>query len=285
MTISAVIPTFRRRDALLVALPNHLAMTGIDELVVVDDGSDDGTSQAVAALGLDRVTVIRHAVNRGLPAARNTGAAAAKGEWVIFLEDDCGFPDDYAVELLAVAAACGADVVGAPWVATATNEAARRSHERPVKTVGFLSPPWSFPVAPIETPFLPALALVRRDVFATLQYDERYTGNFYREETDFFVSAARAGFRVMLTPTTASWQLGGWDGGCKLPRLRYDTFATLNTWRFLRKHGRWLRSEGLLAHHPVIIELQFATPLVVRQLKRPLVALRDRARELRSPVP
>ncbi len=82
--ITAIVPTFRRREALLAALPNHLLLRDIAELVIVDDGSDDGTSEALAAIGFPRVRVIRHPVNRGLPAARNTGAQAATTDWVIF---------------------------------------------------------------------------------------------------------------------------------------------------------------------------------------------------------
>ncbi|WP_067829018.1 glycosyltransferase family 2 protein [Actinomadura kijaniata] len=56
------------------------------EIIVVDDGSADGTGDLARARGL---TVLRHERNRGLSAARNTGARAAKAPVVAFLDDDC----------------------------------------------------------------------------------------------------------------------------------------------------------------------------------------------------
>jgi GT2 family glycosyltransferase len=56
------------------------------EIIVVDDGSMDNTSEVARARG---ATVIRHAANRGVAAARNSGIAAATTPVVAFLDDDC----------------------------------------------------------------------------------------------------------------------------------------------------------------------------------------------------
>ena len=88
--ISIVIPT-RNRFALLTAraLRSALEQEGVEhEIVVVDDGSDDGTAARVAALEEPRVRVVRRERPGGMAAARNTGIAAARGEWVALLDDD-----------------------------------------------------------------------------------------------------------------------------------------------------------------------------------------------------
>jgi len=67
------------------------------QVIVVDDGSSDDTS---ATAGSHGVTVIRHEVNRGLAAARNTGIGAATAPVVAFLDDDCEPEPEWARELL-----------------------------------------------------------------------------------------------------------------------------------------------------------------------------------------
>ena len=67
------------------------------EVIVVDDGSTDATSEAGRAHG---AVVIRHRVNRGLAAARNTGLGAATAPVVAFLDDDCEPEPTWAQQLL-----------------------------------------------------------------------------------------------------------------------------------------------------------------------------------------
>src|SRR5205814_9848885 len=62
------------------------------EVIVVDDGSSDGTAATVAAFG-DRVRYLFQP-NAGVSAARNAGVDAATGEWLAFLDaDDWYYPD------------------------------------------------------------------------------------------------------------------------------------------------------------------------------------------------
>jgi uncharacterized membrane protein/glycosyltransferase involved in cell wall biosynthesis len=68
------------------------------EVVVVDDGSTDSTSSVARAHG---AIVIRHQVNRGLAAARNSGVRAATAPIVAFLDDDCEPEPEWAERLIA----------------------------------------------------------------------------------------------------------------------------------------------------------------------------------------
>ncbi|MFC7138069.1 glycosyltransferase family 2 protein [Halobaculum litoreum] len=71
------------------AIDSALAQTVDDiEVVVVDDGSEDDTEAVVTAYDDDRVRYLAHESNRGVSAARNTGLAAATGEYVAFLDSD-----------------------------------------------------------------------------------------------------------------------------------------------------------------------------------------------------
>jgi lipopolysaccharide exporter len=87
--ISVVIPTYNRAHTILRALESVLAQTlPVAEIIIVDDGSTDGTLDLLQSLPYrDRVRLIeiRHG---GAAAARNIGIRAATGDWVAFLDSD-----------------------------------------------------------------------------------------------------------------------------------------------------------------------------------------------------
>lgn len=85
--VSAVIPAYNSERFLPLAITSVLAQTYAPvECIVVDDGSRDGTARVAAGFG-DRVRYIRQD-NAGASAARNTGIAAARGEYIAFLDSD-----------------------------------------------------------------------------------------------------------------------------------------------------------------------------------------------------
>jgi hypothetical protein len=116
--VSVVIPTYNRERLLGQTLRSALAQRGVDfEILVVDDGSTDGTADDVAALGDHRVRLLRHQRPRGVATARNTGAAAAHGAWVAFLDDDDLWAPDKLARQLDAARTAGGD-----WVYAGTVE-------------------------------------------------------------------------------------------------------------------------------------------------------------------
>ncbi len=88
-TVSVVIPAYNCAHYLPRAIHSVTAQTvGNLEVIVVDDGSSDDPAGAVAAAADARVRVVVHEVNRGLPAARNTGIRSATGRYIAFLDAD-----------------------------------------------------------------------------------------------------------------------------------------------------------------------------------------------------
>jgi glycosyltransferase involved in cell wall biosynthesis len=88
--VTVVIPTHNRWDLLSTsALPSALGQKDIEvEVIVVDDGSTDTTAEALAGVSDPRLRVVRHDHARGVAPARNAGIAAARAEWIAFLDDD-----------------------------------------------------------------------------------------------------------------------------------------------------------------------------------------------------
>ncbi len=86
--VSVIIPTYNRLPMVQEAVESVLAQDFEDfELIVVDDGSTDGTAEVIRKYG-GRVRLIEHAHNRGVSAARNTGILHSRGKYIAFLDSD-----------------------------------------------------------------------------------------------------------------------------------------------------------------------------------------------------
>lgn len=85
--VSVVIPFYKGASTIARTIDSvHNQTVRPAEIVIVDDGSPETLPS-----GLERsvpLRVVRHERNRGIPAARNTGLAAACGEWVAFIDQD-----------------------------------------------------------------------------------------------------------------------------------------------------------------------------------------------------
>ena len=92
--ISIIIPVFNRERSIETAVRSVLGQTYPEfEIIVVDDGSKDNTSQVMGDLVRQdqRVRYVQHESNRGAQAARNTGIRIARGNWIGFLDSDDQF--------------------------------------------------------------------------------------------------------------------------------------------------------------------------------------------------
>jgi glycosyltransferase involved in cell wall biosynthesis len=87
--VSVVIPAFNRAASIGAAIASVLRQTWADfELIVVDDGSTDGTLEAAARVPDPRIRLVANPGNLGAAAARNTGIREARGAWVAFQDSD-----------------------------------------------------------------------------------------------------------------------------------------------------------------------------------------------------
>ena len=92
--ISVIIPTYNREKFVVKAIDSVLRQGVADlEIIVIDDGSTDGTRKALEAYGPNARCMFQE--NSGVSSARNAGIGVAQGVWVAFLDSDDEWTKDY----------------------------------------------------------------------------------------------------------------------------------------------------------------------------------------------
>lgn len=113
--ISIVIPMYNEEAAVaddLRGIQAAMDASGLDyEIIVVDDGSTDGSAQIVR--GFEGVHLLQHPRNRGTGAARTTGLRAARGEIVVMTDADGTYPNDQMPKLVELVQSGYSMVIGA----------------------------------------------------------------------------------------------------------------------------------------------------------------------------
>jgi glycosyltransferase involved in cell wall biosynthesis len=110
--ISVVLPTYNRAPTLPRAIDSVFGQTHRDwELIIVDDGSTDGTREVVASISDPRVRAYSHERNRGVTAAKNTGLDHVRCEWFTILDSDDEMTPDALASMLECAELTGATAV------------------------------------------------------------------------------------------------------------------------------------------------------------------------------
>ena len=94
--LSVIVPAYNEAKTIRQIL-EKINSVGIDkEIIVVDDGSCDGTEKILEDIKYDNLKIIHHSSNRGKGAAFLTGLAHARGEFVIIQDADLEYePEDY----------------------------------------------------------------------------------------------------------------------------------------------------------------------------------------------
>ena len=253
--VSVVIPTRDRAALLETTLRSVLWQVDVDlEVIVVDDGSRDATTEVIAGSQDERVTLVRREEPHGLAAARNLGAGRASGGWLGFVDDD----DAWAPEKLARQVRA-ADEADRGWVYVGTvavgNELEIVSGRPPP------SPPAVMAALPRFNP-VPgggSNVVLRRDLFQRVGgFDERLAAcedwelwaRLAREGLPAAVPEPLMGYRVH--PTAMSLDVDGIvDAARTIERLH----STSVDWGRLH---RWFAESYLRGDRPLLALGEFA---------------------------
>ena len=192
--VSVVIPLYNHANWVGGAIRSAAACVGLQpEIVVVDDGSTDDSAQTVQSLMDANPTIairlVRHAENRGLAAARNTGFSHARSELVFLLDADNElFPQGLSRVVRTIRASDAGFAYG--LLAAFGDESRLVSHL-----------PWDVERL-CRAPYIDAMALIRRSTWERIGGYSTGPGDvaYGWEDYQFWLGCAHAGISGQLTP-------------------------------------------------------------------------------------
>ena len=262
MKLSVILITFETREMTLanatraVRALSDAGLANDSELIVVDNGSSDGTADAVSQ-ALPAARVLRSTRNLGYAGAANLGAREASGDILLFLNSDAELTGESVKALKGTftahprAGAVGAfllDPDGTPQrsadgIPALASELLGKSLFRWLRPDLFPSVPAGFSPVPVPT-LVGACQAVSRQAFEAVEgFDERFF--FFMEETDLCVRLRRKGWSVMVVPSARVIHGQGKTARKALPRARVE--YDLSRYRFFRKHLGTTAVAGLYA--------------------------------------
>lgn len=227
--VSTVIPTFNRKADVAVAVRTALAQTHREhEIIVVDDGSSDGTREALVEEHGERLKILR-TERTGVSGARNHGMAAAQGDYIALLDSD----DEWLPGKLEAQVRFLED---RPDFGMVVTDVVQMDHRR--QAHGVLRRRDAIPedgdvlTYVIRQPALaPSSALFRRTVLDDVgPFD---TGLPTAEDIDFHLRVALR-WKIGVIPEPLTRAMRGHDGLSSLPRTYSDYLAVME--RFIESH-------------------------------------------------
>jgi GT2 family glycosyltransferase len=256
IAVSVIIPTYRREAPLRRCLADVLAQRHPAFEVLVVDQSPEHEPETWAALrGLPPHARHVRLTRPSVTAAVNAGARLASAPLLLFLDDDIEIAD---ADLLARHARHYDDPTIAGVVGRIVHAERRADLPRPEARgpLGFLAMNFDHP-HPMDVPTAAGANMsFRRALVERLGgFDERYTANAYRWETDFSLRVVRAGYRIRYDPEARVVHHYGTPGGCDNEHLLshspashawYETFFRNNVYFALKLLARRDRARFLL---------------------------------------
>jgi cellulose synthase/poly-beta-1,6-N-acetylglucosamine synthase-like glycosyltransferase/peptidoglycan/xylan/chitin deacetylase (PgdA/CDA1 family) len=237
-TVAVIVPAYNEAVGIARAVASLAASRYPElEIVVVDDGSTDGTAAIVDALGLDGVRVIRRP-NGGKAAALSTGIAATDAEVVVMVDGDTIFePETIARLVQPLADPHVAAVSGNTKVGNRSGLLGRWQHIEYV--MGFNLDRRMYEILQ-STPTVPgAIGAFRRSVVVELG---GVSGQTLAEDTDLTLSIGRLGHRVVYAEDALAWT--------EAPSTISGLWRQRYRWSFGTVQAVWKHKGAMLSRDP-----------------------------------
>jgi glycosyltransferase involved in cell wall biosynthesis len=286
-TVSVIMPAYNVAPYIGDAAHSVLQQTYTDlELIIVDDGSTDGTGDLVEEIRQRdplRVRVLT-VPNRGPSAARNAASRLARGEFLALLDGDDIWEREFLARQMAM-------FEGRPHIDLVTGNGRNlggRRHGQPVRPWPDMRPPITLATIISDEEAVFIMTVFRRRVFDTLGgFEERLRGN---EDFDFWLRAALAGFVFARNDQPLAWYRRRDDSLSSDPVKMLRGAVTVCRRCLPECTGRSERAllERQIAHYEAEVEAAQARRALAdgnsAEAARALAALHERRPSLRTAV-
>lgn len=254
--MSVVLPCFNAARYIVAALESVIAQDWPDlEIVVVDDGSTDGSSDEIAKYSRN-VRVVRQS-NQGIAAARNAGIAAAANEWIAFLDaDDLWLPGKLAAQWRVLQDDRGARMSYTAWDVWASSEPYPASEylaalaERATSPAMWAGPSgWIYPDLLLDSAVWTSTVLLHRSLLDDIgSFDPTLT---IGEDYDLWIRASQATRVVRVNAPFALYRMHASSITKAAPRRNYRgevVQRALDRWGLRSPDGRRASSADVTRH-------------------------------------
>lgn len=241
INLTIVMPTYNRANLLRDNIASLLSSNYCFELLVVDDGSTDGTSEVVKSFKDKRITILRNPSNMGYAKSLNEGIKYARNSQVLLCEDDVFIanPDEFLRVLL--------KEINHKTI-VATHLLRNGCETKPILTERlkrFFAEPLAGEIYPYNgserqtVMFCNNCFSFNRDELNTRFEESYFVGNVFRIESDFQLRSRKEGARITYNPKLVVDHRRYKKGGLRMnEENEFHYVCMINHAKLLRKHGQ-----------------------------------------------
>lgn len=240
--LTIIIPTYNRADSMVRLLKSLADQAKYIEEVIIVEQIHDNEKKFMRAAGEAKLKLkYRHMETTGTSSAKNVGLSLAGSDLVLFLDDDVVADDGLlaghirAHEDARTAAVCGRSITEGQSVEPDRTDVGR------VNAYGAVSDGYSSAIRQEIDTVIGCNASWKRDVLTQLHgFDERFTQNAMREESDLSLRAKKLGYTIMFEPAALVHHRREPVGGARKgdDRMGWNYHYFSNEMYFFLKHGR-----------------------------------------------
>ncbi len=286
--ISMIVATRNRAHTLKKVAPSFFAQEGVSEIIYVNDCGDDNTDDVLRDISKNypsvHCNIIRNPERKGQGQSRNIGIAAAKGDYLLFCDDDEYMEAGYAKTCLAKLTQYNAGVVSGRRIYMRVGETQEQALKRFGNGLRCL-PPYYKTICEyansakfdgdFEMPLINSIMLTKKETVLKFPFDSFYfQGNGYREESDFHMNLYVNGYKNIKTNDCHTFHLPLEEvktGGQRVNLAKRIYWSNLyNSYFFDKYYDRYSEISGVDCPKP-IAKVFFFVFSVYKEIFRPLL--------------